>query len=182
MRVKRWLLLLAGAGVALLVALGTSPEGMRNLRFHLGWYDRPARQAQIEATLKNFNKYFATFYATGGLLEGLNEFPAGQMVKRRVFQDIFALKGQGAILVYDKDLFQLKKVRFPDPERAVAVADEVWFLTLQDSATRKAKGPSKANRLQVRYLLRAEQGGWRVVDFEVYGPDDALPDTLPKGF
>jgi len=180
--VKHWLLPLAGAGIALLVALGTNPAGMRNLRFHLGWYDRSAREAQIGETLKIFNRLFATFYATGGRLEGLNDFPAGQMVKRRVFQDIFTFTEQNAILVYDRDLFQLKKVRLPDPERAVALADEVWFLTLQESATRKAKGPSKANRLQVRYLLRAEQGVWRVVDFEVYGPDDVVPDALPRGF
>lgn len=176
------LTVVAGILAALSLSFATSEQSLANFRFHAGLFDRTAARKNVEQTLKKFNVHFASFFNTGGMLEGLNEFPAENMVKRRVFQDINTLLSANTIMVYDKDQFKLKDVAFIDPLRAVAIADEVWFLSLHDAKTRARLSGVKASTIQVRYLLRKQEGGWRVVDFQVFAKDDAIPDLPSKEF
>lgn len=172
----------AGILCALVASFAGSPHAFADLRFHLGLYDRSGETKSVESTLRLFNKLFASFFNTGGLIEGLNEFPAANLVKRRIFQDIGELAKTNTVIVYDRDVFKLRKVDFLDPVRAVALADEVWFISLQDSRTRKPISAVKANPIRVRYLLRKEKGAWRVVEYEVFDKSGPIPPLGVREF
>ncbi|MBI1922310.1 MAG: hypothetical protein HYS23_14640 [Geobacter sp.] len=174
--------MIAGALCALVASFALNNQSLANLRHHLGIYDRQAEEKRVEETLKKFNIHFASFFNTAGLLVGLNEFPADNLVKRRIFQDINTLKAFNNVMVYDRDVFKLKKVDFPDPIRAVALADEVWFISLQDAVTRANVSGVKANQIQVKYMLRKENGAWRVIDYQVFAKDDAISELVHKEF
>jgi hypothetical protein len=167
----------AGILLALSLSLFSHDQGVRNFSFTLGIYDSKKEEKEIEETLKLFNRNFASFFNTGGSLAGLNEFPAANMIKRRIFQEINDWRTNNHIIVYDKDVFELESVDLLSPVSAVAVAQEVWFLTIQDRDTRKSlMSGVKANPIRVRYLMRKEEGNWRVIEYEVFGPDDTIPE------
>lgn len=138
----------------------------------------PGEEKAIEDTLKLFNRHFATFFNTGGRLEGLNEFPAANLIKRRIFQDINKWNKENSVLVYDKDLFEIISLEILAPIRAVAVAKEVWFLNVKDRETRKNLSAVKANPIKIRYILKKIDGSWRVIEYEVFGKDDDIPPLI----
>jgi hypothetical protein len=112
-------------------------EEILNLRYRLNLYDRAKETADIEKAVELYNKYSASFYNTAGYIEGLSEIPAAPLVKRRLFKDINMLKGDGFIMVFDKDKIEVKKISFLNREAAAAETDEVWMVSLQDIDTRK---------------------------------------------
>jgi len=80
-------------------------------------------------------------------------------------------------------VFELESVDLVSPVSAAAVAREVWFLTIQDRDTRKSlMSGVKANPIRVRYLMRKEEGTWRVIEYEVFGPDDTIPELQKVRF
>ena len=164
-----------GAAAAFVVSLFSHDNSFRNLSFHLGFYDRPAEETHIEDTINLFNKHYATFFNTGGKLDGLNEFPAANLIKRRIFQEINDWRKKNQVLVYDKDSFDIEDITLLNPVTAVAVAKEVWFLSVQERDTRKKLSPVKANSIQVRYILKKREGTWSVVEYEVFGSRDNIP-------
>jgi len=167
----------AGILLALCVSLFSHEQGLINFGFSLGMYDNEKGEKEIEETLKLFNRNFASFFNTGGSLAGLNEFPAANMIKRRIFQEVNEWKKNNQIIVYDKDVFELENVDLLSPVSAVAVAREVWFLTIQDRDTRKSlMSGVKANPIKVRYLMGKEGDNWRVIEYEVFGVDDDIPE------
>lgn len=170
--------LIAGIILAFTVSLFIHKNGINNLFFHMGVYDMPGEEKAIEDTLKLFNRHFATFFNTGGRLEGLNEFPAANLIKRRIFQDINKWNKENSVLVYDKDLFEIISLEILAPIRAVAVAKEVWFLNVKDRETRKNLSAVKANPIKIRYILKKIDGSWRVIEYEVFGKDDDIPPLI----
>ena len=166
----------AGIILALSVSLFSHEEGLLNLRFHLGIYDSTKVEKELEDTLNLFNRNFATFFNTGGNLAGLNEFPAANLIKRRIFQEINDWKKKNQLLVYDKDSFEIVNITLLNTVTAVAVAKEVWFLNVQERETRKKLSPVKANPIQVRYFLKKVQGEWGVIEYEVFGSKDDIPE------
>jgi hypothetical protein len=171
---------IAGIILAMCVSLFSHPQGLRNLGFHLGIYDSGSEEKEIEETLKIFNRNFASFFNTGGSLAGLNEFPAANMIKRRIFQEINDWKKNNQVIVYDRDVFELESIEFLSAVSAAAVAREVWFLTIQDRETRKSlMSGVKANSIRVRYSMKKHEDNWRVIEYEVFGSDDEIP-ALPK--
>jgi hypothetical protein len=166
----------AGIILALSVSLFSHEEGLLNLRFHLGIYDSAKIKKELRDTLNLFNRNFATFFNTGGNLAGLNEFPAANMIKRRIFQEINEWKKKNQLLVYDKDTFEIVNIHLVNPVTAVTVAKEVWFLNVQERDTRKKLSSVKANPIQVRYILKRLKGNWGVIEFEVFGSKDEIPE------
>jgi hypothetical protein len=83
-------------------------EAVMNLRHTLNLYDRAEETDYIKKAVELYNKYSASFYNTAGYIEGLGEIPAAPLVKRRLFKDINMLKGDGLILVFDKDRHEVK--------------------------------------------------------------------------
>lgn len=173
---------IAGIILALTVSFFIHENSFYNLRFHLGLYDRKAEEKAIEDTLKLFNLHFATFFNTGGDLEGLNEFPASNLIKRRIFQEINEWRKNNSLLVYDKDVFNIDSIKIIDPVSAVATTEEVWFLNIQNIETRGYLSPVKANPIKVRYFLKKVDGKWLVIEYEVFGKKDDLPPLNERRF
>ncbi len=175
--VKNIVSIICGVILALILSFFANHNALMNLRFHLGLYDTPTEEKKIEATLKLFNRNFATLFNTGGNLAlSLNEFPAANMIKRRVVQEINDWAGNNKVLVYDKDVFELEKIDLISPERAMAVSREVWFLNVQNRKNRSEKSGVKANPIRVRYLLKKIDNKWLVIEYEVFGKDDDIPE------
>ena len=168
-------LVIAAVAAGLLLSLASHRNGLQNLSFHLGARNDRNVRGEIEETLNQFNRNFATFFNTGGSTEILNEFPASPLIKRRIFQEIGQWTKENAVLVYDKDLFELETAELMRPDAAVAVAREVWFVTLQNAESRKAIGEMKANPLRVRYLLKRSGRRWQVETYEVFGEKEEMP-------
>ena len=165
---------IGGAILALAFSFFSHRDSIDNFIFSLGLYKAHEAEKDIERTLKIFNRNFSSFFNTGGRLEGLNEFPAANMIKRRVLQEVQDWNKSGRLLVYDKDSFELEGIEFLGPARAIAVAREVWFLNIQEKDTRRKLSPVKANQIRVRYIMKKVEGRWIVVEFEVFGLDDEI--------
>ena len=172
---KTIMAVLAGIILSSSVSFFSHENSLENAAFYLGLDKRSAEEKAIEETLKLFNKHFATFFNTGGSLRGLNEFPAANMVKRRIFQEINEWSKKNQVIVYDKDHFEIETINMLSPVSAFAVAREVWFLSVQDKATRKHLSQTKANPIRVRYLLKKVNGSWGVLEYEVFSKNDDIP-------
>jgi len=173
---------LAGIILSSFVSFFSHENSLENLGFHLGFYEKAAEEKAIEETLKLFNKHFATFFNTGGSLQGLNEFPAANMLKRRVFQEINEWSKKNQVIVYDKDHFEIETIKMLSSLTAVAVAKEVWFLSVQDSKTRKHLSQSKAITIRVRYLMKKIDDKWGVLEYEVFSEKDDMPEMNRERF
>jgi hypothetical protein len=174
--------IICGIALALTLSFFLNKDGLVHLRFKLGLYDKAALEKSVEDTLKLFNKNFATLFNTGGETAfALNAFPAENMIKRRVFQEINEWNKKNRVLVYDKDVFELEETVLLSTGRAVAVAREVWFLNVQNRQNRREKSGVKASPIRVRYYLEKVNDRWKVMEFEVFGKDDAVPPMRKGG-
>ncbi len=174
--------IICGIALALTVSFFLNRDGLIHLRFQLGLYDKAAVEKSVEDTLKLFNKNFATLFNTGGNMSlALNAFPAENMIKRRVVQEISDWNKDNRILVYDKDVFEMEETVLLSPNRAAAVAREVWFLNVQNRQNRREKSGVKASPIRVRYYLEKVNNRWMVMEFEVFGNDDAVPPMRKGG-
>jgi hypothetical protein len=173
---------IVGIILACLTSFFIHENSLYNFRFHLGLYDGEAEERAIEDTLRLFNRHFATFFNTGGSLQGLNEFPAANLIKRRIFQEINNWRKNNSLLVYDRDVFKIEFIKLMDPVSAIALAKEVWFLNVQDIDTRRYISPVKAAPVKVRYFLKKIEKKWQVVEYEVFGEGDEVPPVNKGGF
>jgi hypothetical protein len=174
--------IITGIFLALLTSVIIHPESIPNIRFNLGFHNQAADEKDIQETLRLFNKHFATFFNTGGKLAGLNEFPAANLIKRRIFQEINEWKKKNQILVYDKDSFEIEEITLLNPVNAIALTKEVWFLSIQEKDTRKKLSPVKANSIRVRYILNKINNKWGVFEYEVFGNEDDIPALKMERF
>jgi hypothetical protein len=174
---RRDVILAAAAAVVLAFAVFfIKADGAGDgLRFRLGLSDREAEIKAVKEGVALFNIYYARLFTSAGDMEGLNLFPADNLIKRRVIQEIASWKEQGSALVYDRHGIDIQSVDLLGPERAVAVAEEHWALVLRDLATgRKSRG-SKTLRCRCRYLLGKIEQEWKVLEYDVFGMHDLLP-------
>jgi hypothetical protein len=146
-----------------------------DMKYQLGLYDSAPDVQEIRDAIELFNRLYARFFATGGNAEGLSEFPAANMVKRRIFQDISNWKSQDKMLAYDKFEVRPTSVELMGPRRAVVVTQEHWSLLAKDIGVTSGEKSSKSLLIQVRYILSKVRGRWIVDEFEVFGPNDHLP-------
>ena len=164
-----------GVALALLVSFFTHDGAAHNFGVRLGLQGRQAQETEIRDTIALFNKHYSLFFSTGGSTEWLNEFPASNLVKRRIFQEIDMLGKDDVVAVYDKDLVAVESVRFFNPSSASVVTTEAWFIGTRKAAGR-ARLPGFGKRfLRSRYLLIKTDRGWRVADFEVFSTEDEVP-------
>lgn len=172
---KKYLLMIAAAWIFALAAVITVGPGRWNyFRFKLGHYDLETETQEVVASLRLFSATMASFYMTGGSQEGLNVFPAGTMIKRRIFTDLSSLGISGKVLVIDRDKTMFRNVDFLSPVHAAAATDEDWYFVYQDAKTRRQLSSKKFNPVTVRYYLKKEWGKWIVLDYDVFSREEAL--------
>lgn len=163
---------------AFISVAATSSNPINNLGFHLGLYDKAGMKKNVEVTLKQFNRDYATLFNTNGPTAILGSFPADNLLKRRIYQEIRYWDQRNSVMVYDKDTVKIERIDFPAPDRAVVVAHEIWYISAQDADTRKRISTLKRGRERIRYIMRLVQGKWRVMDFEVYDEKDLVPAVV----
>lgn len=164
-----------GAALALLVAMVIKPGSVERLSYSLGFWDEEAARRDALAALESFNQYYAKFYNTGGDLEGLGIFPAANLVKRRIVQDINSWTEMNLVLVYDKFGVEAEDVSVLSPERALIVTRESWALMVKQRDDRRVGKGMQSLSIRVRYILGKGAGKWKVDEYEVYTIEDALP-------
>lgn len=174
MKFRRVLILSLILAVTLSFA-NNKEDAFDNLLFHLNLNKKGERSA-IEAAVMQYNKNSASFYNTGGFLAGLDEIPAAPLLKRRLFKDINMLKGDGLVMVFDKDSITVRKVYFKNKDFGVAETDEVWAVALQDIKTRKPVFNVKAVEVKGRYVFIKEKSRWLAYEADVYPKGENVPE------
>ena len=178
-------LIIFSAVISILFSAINNQNGiLENLRFNLR-LDRQEEIASIKAAVEQYNTNSAGFYNSAGLLAGLEEIPAAPLLKRRLFKDINMLKGEGLVVVFDKDAVEVTDVLFDNRDFAEVRTIEVWAISLQDRRTRKPVFNVKALEINVRYLfykgrLRDEEKRWIVYEVDVYPEDEEVPELNIK--
>ncbi len=168
-------ILAAVVAAALVAAAAVNEHPFYNLMFRLGLYDRAAVKQNIELTLRQFNRDFATLFNVAGPRAVLGAIQADNLIKRRIIQEVTFWDGKNMVMVYDKDTFNIEKIELPRPDRAIVVAREIWYISAQDAATRRPVSTLKRNPERIRYLMRMVGGKWQIMEFEVYGENDSIP-------
>jgi hypothetical protein len=173
----------AAAGLVLAVAVFflKADGAWEGIRFRLGLVDRQAVVLEVKDAVSVFNIYYARLFSAAGDVEGLNLFPADNLIKRRVIQEINTWKERGVALVYDRHALDIKSVELLGPRRAVTVTEETWALVLRDLATGKKSAGSKVLQARYRYLLGKIDGAWKVLAYDVYGMNDPMP-SVPESW
>jgi len=163
--------------LSFLLALGTQltmhAAGLDVVRFRMfgGGREKP----ELEQTILQFNRNYATFFDTGGLMIGLNEFPATDLVKRRIFHDINLWKANGLWLIHDKQALEISGIAMPSPDRAIVDTRELWQIWPKvEESGQKGRG-SKTVAIRVRYFLYRDARQWVVWDFKVFAQEDEMP-------
>ena len=185
MQIRAHMNILRQVGIAifaafLLAGFSNGPGSFKDLGFHLGIYPKQREIKAIEQAVADYNRLSASFYSSGGLQEGLDEIPAGPLMKRRLFQDINVLRNDGMVMVFDKDRFERKDITFLDRETATLEAREIWAIMFQDAETRKPLSTVKASSINVRYLLHKQihrMAGyvWIVLECDVFPQEEKIP-------
>ncbi len=163
----------AGFLVACIISF-TSPGAYEHYRFKVHGDQKLTEIQAVRETIKLFSASMAGFYATG-YMAGLVQFPADNLVRRRIFQDIRNWEQTGKMLVMDRDKSTVREVKFIAPGLAVALVDENWFSVYQDRATRRQISGKKANFIVVRYYLKKQWGRWIVIEYEVHQQGEQIP-------
>lgn len=172
-----------GALLAIAAAVATMPGAGSYFRHSLGLWDEKASRGELVATITAFNQYYAKFFDTGGDLDGLHLFPASNLLKRRMVQDINSWSEMGLVLVHDKFGLEVDSITILSPEKAVAVTSESWALMVRSRDGREAPRGTQSLNIRVRYILERKSGAWTVSDFDVYSPQDEVPPFTrrPRG-
>jgi len=173
--IKNIISIIAGIITAFAISYSTNEDALKNFRFNAGLYDTKYEEKALENTLKLFNKQFAVLFSTSDVGE-LKHMPAANLVRRRIVQEIRNWAINDQVLIYDKDFFEIEKIELLSPKRAVVVANEVWFMNVKSRKKRYEKSGDRINQIKVRYILRKMGKRWEVIEYEVYGPDDSLPN------
>ncbi len=165
----------AAIALAFAVFLVKADGAWEGLRFRLGLINREAAIKEVKDTVSVFNIYYARLFSAAGDVEGLNLFPADNLIKRRVIQEINSWKEQGIALVYDRHALDIKSVELLGPRRAVVLTEETWALVPRDITTGRKPPGAKTLRCRYRYLLGKIDGEWKVLEYDVYNMIDQLP-------
>lgn len=163
-----------GAFLALAAVL-FSGDSIDNFRFHAGLVDMDRMKAELEATVRSFDRKYVALYTSGGDYSQLNDMPAVNLLKRRLVQDVNSWISEGMILSHDRYALNIKGIELIRPDRAAVVTAENWVLLLRNRETGKRARGQKKNLIRVRYILQRIEGAWKVLEFEVYAPYEELP-------
>ena len=172
--IKKVIAAILGALLALCVAMLIKHGSVDHLKYSLGLWDKEAARKEVLAALDSFTQYYSKFFNTGGDLEGLGVFPAANLVKRRIVQDINAWTDQNLVLVYDKFGFEVESVEVLSPEKSLVVTKESWALMVRQRDNRSIGKGMQSLSMRVRYIFGREAGIWKVQEYEVYTIDDDI--------
>lgn len=165
-RVPRLRLLAPAASVLAFVAVALAADGdlLRGRGFPRR-LEEPQR-AEVVATLRAFQRYWADLYATGGAPDLLNEFPGSPEVRHQLFRDLGFLGDSALVLVQDLATFDPRSVEWTGPQTAEAVVAEEWNFAYQRLPSREPLSRVKGMGTGVRYTLeRRPDGRWWVTDW-----------------
>jgi hypothetical protein len=157
-----------------LISNGT--EAVGNMVFNLHLVPRGADERRISAAIHQYNSASAGIYLSGGLKDELNIIPALQLQKRRLFQDVNLLKGDGIVMVFDRDEEKVTRVTFVNPQFALAESEENWAVALKSATTFAPSSNVKGCRVRVRYQMRRARGQWVVDAAEVFPRNETIPE------
>lgn len=157
--------LAAGAGLVLfaLAAAALDPA----LRPGSAAAPRDGMEEEIRATLRDYQRIYQDFFASGGVPSLLDDFPASRDVKHHVFRDLGYVRDAGLVLVQDLATATVTEVKATGPSTAEATVYEEWNYVFQRAADRVPASALKGMGQGFRYTLAREAGGWRVVGWEL---------------
>lgn len=179
---KAIIMLILSATTALILSIvSNGADGLENARFKIGLYDVKAETGAIGESIKNYVKDSAALYNSGGFVDILEEMPAAPIIKRRIMKDVNMLKGDGLIMIFDKDDVDITDIEIQNRMFVEARTHEVWAAALQDAKTRVPVFNVKAITVNARYLLykgslRGEEEQWIVYHVDVYPENEDIPD------
>ena len=166
-------------GLGILLAISavilTEADSIDNFRFRAGLVDMERMKEELKATVIKFDRKYVALYTSGGDYIHLNDMPAANLLKRWLVQDVNSWSSEGMILSHDRYALNIKDVELLGPDMAAVVTAENWVLLMRNRETGKRTRGQKKNLIRVRYILKRIEGAWKVLDFEVYAPEDELP-------
>ena len=174
--IKKIMVILLGALCAIVTFFTFDPGAMDRMRFSAGLYDTTGQEQEIKKAIADFNLLYASFFSTGGNLDGLWRMPASNLVKRRIVQDIGNWSSNGRVLAYDKLGVSLLRLEFFSLTRAVAETSEQWVLLLREIGKEHIKKKTRDIDITVKYIFVLTDRGWFIEDFEVHPAQKVLPD------
>ena len=124
--------LAAGAFLALSVILISNQNAIENFRFHSGFYDSVGVEEELVSTVRKFDRLYVEFYTSGGDISPLNEFPAANLVKRRIVQEIEGWAMKDSIFSHDRYMFEIRDVRLFRPDMGYVETAESWKYLLRN--------------------------------------------------
>lgn len=163
--------------IALLCSYFTHPQdNLTNLRHNYLRLTKDADRTAIEGAINWFNSTAAGLYNTSGLREEVYHMPARKFLRRKLFQDVQKLNGQGLANVFDKDRVSFDSIEYLGKRDVLVLTSETWTTMIQEYGTRRPLAPVSAFPLKVRYhLSRTPEGGWSVQDYDLFHPDENIP-------
>lgn len=127
----------------------------------------PGDDAAIRATLRDYQRIYQDFFASGGVPALLDEFPASKDVKHHVFRDVGFVRDAGLVLVQDLAALDVREVRGTAAGFAEAVTYEEWNHVFQLADDRKPASRIKGLGQGFRYRIRRTGGAWKVTGWEL---------------
>lgn len=128
----------------------------------------PGDDAAIRATLRDYQRIYQDFFASGGVPALLDEFPASKDVKHHVFRDVGFVREAGLVLVQDLAALDVREVRGTAAAgSAEAVTWEEWNHLFQLADDRKPASRIKGLGQGFTYRLRRAGGAWKVTGWEL---------------
>lgn len=175
-----WIQLLAASFALFLLLLYTLDRGhLSYFVFKAGGSVWPESDKKlIDATVTDFNRIIADFYASGGMPAMIDRFPTTKQIKHEVFRDLGYIRNADRILVYDLASIKPLRIRITGPETAEAQYFEEWnymYQMLDRSTVTKPLGFGTG----MLYQMVKEQGRWLVNDWD---PDPSVADVRSKEF
>lgn len=163
--------------IALQCSYFTHPEeNLTHLRHTVLRLTKKTDRVRIEEAVDWFNSTAAGLYNTSGLREEVYLMPARKIIRRKLFQDVQKLNGQGLANVFDKEKLTFASVQYLGKRDVIVLTDETWVTMIQQYGTRRPLSPVSASILKVRYhLSRTPEGGWSVQDYDLFHPDEDIP-------
>ena len=127
----------------------------------------PEDDAAIREVLREYQRIYQDFFASGGVPALLDQFPGSKDVRHHVFRDLGFLRDAGLVLVQDLATMEVRRVDATGSARAEAVTFEEWNYIFQ---TREARAPAsklKGMGQGFTYRLKKADGAWKVVGWEI---------------
>ncbi len=154
------------------------PEVLRTSR-----WPRPLgepERSEVIGTVRDFERYYADFFASGGDPLHVGDIPASTPVKHQLFRDLGFVRESGLVLVQDLATFEPRDAVRTGPTTAEVLVAEEWNYAYQRAADRVPAARLTGMGRGFRYALERVDGGrWVVV---AWWPDDSAKPVPIEDF